>query len=225
MIRDRLENDDFLPLNYKEYYTFSLDSITAGSSTPRFSVSSGSIDDLMGVYRDGNYLTTGVVCKQLTDAAPGAGAFVANYLRFRNYDSSVNLAGTFRYNWSVNNVQMPQYRADKMDALCDVNYCPDKVGMGGEGTLVSSKASFQDGKFLLCQKLNHPTRWGVGCQSGFNSRGINTMMTLAVSGQSIPVASPAPAGDGTTAVLSSFVVVSTTAQARAGVGKNIAILF
>ena len=225
MLRDRLENDDYLPLNYKEYYTFSLDSITTGSSVPRFSLSSGCIDDLMAIYRDSNYQTTGVVCKKLTDAAPGAGAFVANYCRFRNYDSSTDLAGTFRYNWSVNNVQSPQYRADKMDALCDVNYCPDKVGMGAEGTLVSSKSSFQDGKFLLCQKLNHPTRWGVGCQSGFNSRGISTMMTLNVSGQVIPAASPAPAGDGTTAVLNAFVVVATTAQARAGVGKNVAILF
>jgi hypothetical protein len=87
--------------------------------------------------------------------APGAGAFVANYLRFRSYDSSVKKAGTFRYNWSLNNVQMPQYSADIMDALADVNYLPDKVGVGSQGTLITSKeSSFNDGKFVCGQLLN-----------------------------------------------------------------------
>jgi len=223
MLRDRLESDDYLPLNFKERYTFSLDSINTGSSTTRFSVSSGSIDDFMATYRDSSYQTVGVKCKSLgASAGIGMGAFLANYLRFRNYDSAVATAGTFRYNWTLNNVQYPQYSADKMDAICDINYCPDKVGMDADGTLVATKDSFQDGKFILHQKLNHPTRWGVGCRSGADSRGINTMCSLAVQGQVLPVA-PFPQGE--TGVLSAFVVVSTTAQARCAVGKNIAVLF
>jgi len=225
MLRDRLESDDYLPLNYKEQYTFSLDNITSGASTTRFSLSSGSIDKIYGCYRDSNYQSVGVVPKQLIDASPGAGAFVANYLRFRSYDSAVKKAGTFRYNWSLNNVQMPQYSADIMDALADVNYLPDKVGVGSQGTLVSSKTSFNDGKFVCGQLLNHPTRYGVGVKSGFNSRGINTMMTWNVRGQVIPAAAPAPAGEGTTGILSAFVVLDTTAELRAGVGKNLAVLF
>jgi hypothetical protein len=97
--------------------------------------------------------------------------------------------------------------------------------MDAEGTLVCSKDSFNDGKFLCGQKLNHPTRYGCGVQSGFNSRGINTMMTWNVSGQSVPAASPVLGGTGETGNLSAFVVVETTAQVRAGVGKNIAVLF
>ena len=223
MLRDRLENDDFLPLNFKECYTFSLDSINTGSSTTRFSVSSESIDNFAATYRDSSYQQVGVKAKSLgASACIGMGAFLSNYLRFRNYDSSVDKAGTFRYNWTLNNVQYPQYAADKMDAICDINYCPDKVGMGADGTLVATKSSFQDGKFILHQKLNHPTRWGVGCRSGADSRGINTMCTLAVQGQDLPVA-PLPQGE--TGVLSAFVVVSTTAQARVAVGKSIAVLF
>ncbi len=225
LLRDRLESDDYLPLNYKEQYTFSLDNITSGASTTRFSLSSGSIDKIYGVYRDSNYQSVGVVPKQLIDAAPGAGAFTANYLRFRSYDSAIKKVGDFRYNWSLNNVQMPQYSADIMDALADVNYLPDKVGVSSGGTLVTSKTSFHDGKFVCGQLLNHPCRYGVGVKSGFNSRGINTMMTWNVRGQTIPAAAPAPVGEGTTGVISAFVCLDTTAELRAGVGKNLAVLF
>jgi hypothetical protein len=233
MLRQRLASDNYLPLNYKEYYSFSLDSITSGASTPRFSLSSGSIDKLMGTYRDANYQTTGVQPLKLDDAGVGAGAYVANALRLRSFNkfASADLKqtdGDLRYNWSVNNVQMPQYRATLTDALCDVNYVPDKVGMGAEGTLVCSKDSFNDGKFICNQILNHPTRHGVGVQSGFNSRGINTMMTWNVSGQAVPTKDPNPDnGTGTQASgnLSAFVVLETTAQVRAGIGKNIAVLF
>lgn len=235
MLRQRLSSDEYLPLNYKEYYTFSLDNITSGASVPRFSLSSGCIDELMGVYRDSNYLTVGVRAKQLADAGVGTSAFIANYLRFRSFNNLAGVSalqdGALRYNWSVNNVQMPQYRATLTDALCDVNYVPDKIGMRGEGTNISSKDSFNDGKFLCLQKLNHPTRYGCGVMSGFNSRGINTMMTWNVSGQAVPAADPTvitnPPGFNSqeTGNLSAFVVVGTTAQVRAGVGKNIAVLF
>ena len=225
MLRDRLESEDYLPLNYKEQYTFSLDNITSGASTTRFSLSSGSIDRIQGVYRDSNYQSVGLIPKAVDNGAPGAGAFVANYLRFRSYNSSVKKAGTFRYNWSLNNVQMPQYSADIMDALADVNYLPDKVGVGSQGTLITSKESFFDGKFVCGQLLSHPTRYGVGVKSGFNSRGINTMMTWNVRGQVIPAPAPAPVGEGTTGILSAFVMLDTTAELRAGVGKNIAVLF
>ena len=233
MLRDRLETDDYLPLNYKEYYTFALDNIATGSSTTRFSLSSGSIDKMYGIYRDSNYNSVGVVPKRLSDAG-GVGAFVANYLRFRSYnDTTVNgtdfpqLAGKLRYNWSANSVQMPQYSAGLLDALADVNYLPDKVGVGGEGTLVTSKTSFNDGKFLCGQLLSMPTKYGCSIQSGFNSRGINTQMTWRVQGQKIPAASPAGAAGGTgeTGVVGAFVVLESTAQLRAGVGKNLAVLF
>jgi len=237
MLRDRLENDDFLPLNFKEYYSFALDSITSGASTPRFSVSSGSIDKLYGTYRDSNYLSAGILPHQLGGAGgAGAGyaAWVTNYLRFRSLNTFVaggtQLAGALRYNWSINNVQMPQYRADLLDAACDVSYAQDKVGMEARGTLISSKDTMNDGKFVCSQTLNHPTRWGVGCQSGFNSRGINTMMTWNVTGQTMTANDPyvpaAPTtGTGTTGIASAYVLVESTAQLRAGVGKNLSVLF
>jgi hypothetical protein len=237
LLRDRLENDDYLPLNYKEYYSFSLDSITSGASTPRFSVSSGSLDCVLGTYRDSNYLTAGILPHQLGGAGgAGAGyaAWCTNYLRFRSLNTlavgGTQLAGALRYNWSINNVQMPQYRATLMDAACDVAYAQDKVGMDAEGSLITSKDTLNDGKFVCSQVLNHPTRWGVGCKSGFNSRGINTMMSWNVSGQTMtpndPYVPGAPTtGTGTTGIASAYVVVETTAELRAGVGKSLSVLF
>ena len=230
MLRDRLEAEDYLPLNYKEQYTFSLDSITSGSSSTRFSLSSGSIDKMYGVFRDSNYNSVGTVGKQYENAGTGLGTFCANYLRFRSYNDTPDvdgepaplLAGKLRYNWALNNCQMPQYSANIMDALADVNYLPDKVGTGGEGTLVTSKNSFYDGKFVCGQLLNMPCKHGVVIQSGFNSRGINTTMNWRVQGQKIP---PADVDLGTTNTIGSFVVLDTTAQLRAGVGKNLAVLF
>ena len=219
MLRSRLQEDTYLPLNYKEQYTFSLDNINTGSSTTRFSLSSGSIDKIYGVYRDSNYQSVGILPKQLEDASAGSGAFTANYLRFRSYDSSVKKAGTLRYNFSVNNTLMPQYSADKMDALADVNYLPNKVGMGAGGTLITSKASFHDGKFLCGQILNHPTQYGVGVKSGFNSRGINTMMTWSVKGQVLPPIDPT-----NTKIISAFVMLDCTSELRCGVGKSIAVI-
>ena len=240
MLRDRLENDDFLPLNFKEYYSFSLDSINSSANTPRFSVSSGSIDKIYGTYRDSNYLSTGILPLQLGGtggAGAGYAAFVTNYLRFRSLNNlpagGTQLAGAFRYNWSINNVQMPQYRAGLLDLACDISYAQNKVGLDAEGTLVTSKDTLNDGKFLCSQILNQPTKYGVGCQSGFNSRGINTMMTWNVTGQNIagliPLDPYVPAtpvtGTGTSGTASAYILVETTAQLRAGVGKNISVLF
>lgn len=125
---------------------------------------------------------------------------------------------------------MPQYRADLLDAACDVSYAQDKVGLDANGTLISSKDTLNDGKFVCSQTLNQPTRWGVGCQSGFNSRGINTMMTWNVTGQTMTPNTPyipgAPVtGTGTTGIASAYIVVESTAQLRAGVGKNLSVLF
>jgi len=233
MLRSRLASDDYLPLNYKEYYTFSLDNITSGSSVPRFSLSSGSIDKIFGTYRDSNYQSVGTNASLLVNSGAALGSFVSGHNRFRSYNSVGGVAipagylldGDLRYNWSLNNCQMPQYRATLTDALCDLNYLPNKVGLESAGHLVGSKQSFNDGKFLCGQLLSHPSKYGVAVQSGFNSRGINTMMTWSVSGQVVPPADLPQTGTQDTGNLSAFVVLESTAQVRAGVGKNIAVLF
>tara|TARA_R110002126_G_scaffold205807_4_gene353101 strand:+ start:617 stop:2083 length:1467 start_codon:yes stop_codon:yes gene_type:complete len=232
MLRERLEADSYLPLNYKEYYNFSQGNIATGSQTTRYSLSSASIDKLYQTQRDSNYQTTGVVPLALPNAAVGSGAFCGNAFRFRSYNSwgaGVNqkLAGNFRQRSSYNNIQQPQFLQDIMGCLCNVSYGQDKIGMGADGTMVSSRESFNDGRFLATTIMNHPTRYGVGCKSGADSRGINSSLTYETQGQVIP-----PAGDPAIFPLNqnsgsaeTFVLAETTAEIRVGVGKDITILF
>ena len=86
---------------------------------------------------------------------------------------------------------------------------------------MTSMESFHDGLFIVPLRLNHPGE-PIAVQSGYNSKGINTMLTLEVTGQVPPTIS---ANAQTTASISSFIVAQTTAQLRVGLGKSVAISF
>jgi len=232
MLRERLEADSYLPLNYREYYNFSQGNISTGSQTTAYSLSAASIDRVYQTQRDSNYQTTGVVALQLPNSAVGSPAFCANAFRFRSFNSwnaGVNqkLAGNFRQRSSYNNIQQPQYLQDIMGCLCNVGYGQNKVGMDGEGTMVSSRESFNDGRFLATTLYSHPTRYGVGVKSGADSRGINSSLTYETQGQLIP-----PAGnpavfplDQHSGSAETFVVVECTSEIRCGIGKDVTIIF
>lgn len=233
MLRERLEADSYLPLNYKEYYNFSQGNIAGGantSQTTRYSLSSASIDALHQTQRDSNYQTTGIVALELANAALGSGAFCANHFRFRSYNTwnaGVNnkLAGNFRQRSSYNNIQQPQYLQDIMGCLCNVGYGANKIGMGADGTMISSRESFNDGRFVATTVMSHPTRYGVGCKTGADSRGINSSLTYETQGQGIPAATAIDGAEGFSGSAETFVLAETTAEIRAGVGKDITILF
>jgi len=229
MLRERLEVDSYIPLNYKDYYNFSQGGITTGSQSTRYQLSSGSVDCLYQTQRDSNYKTTGIVPKELGNAAIGSGAFCANAFRFRSYNSwgaNVNqkLAGNFRHRSSFNNIAMPQYLQDIMGCLANASYVPDKCGMGADGTMISSRESFNDGRFVALTTLSHPTQYGVACNSGANSRGVLSAFTYETQGQVIPAASPVNGGTGESGAIDTFVLVEVTSELRAGLGKDITVL-
>jgi hypothetical protein len=231
-IRELLTMDGNIQLNTKDYYSFSLDNITSGASTTRYSLSTGSLDKIMGTFRDSNFQNVGIPSQSLENAGLGQPAFQSNYFRFRSYNNSVQKAGSLLYNFTYNNIQRPQFRANVMNALRDVNFTPNKLGLCGKGTNVCSKESFNDGKFCLSAVLNHPTNDAneTRLMSGQNSRGISSMMTMYVSGQTIPAADTNPddpaAGNGqqNTGVIGSYVLVECTSAVRAGLGKDIVFL-
>ena len=216
--RERLSQGD-IKINYKEYTTFTMGG--CGSSfTHRFGASSASIDKVYGVLRDTNYLDTGVKSYDLTDASSeGLGdAHVANAFRFRTYENGDNL----RWSWSVNNVQHPQYLAKSLEALADIHYAADKLGPTAQGTLCSDRAWFKEGMGIIPLQLNMNTAMGVGCRSGFNSRGINTQFALKMSGLTTPTA---VAATGETADRTSFVVIQSTQVLNVGLGKAVSVDF
>ena len=145
----------------------------------------------------------------------------SNALRFRSYNDSNTKQGSFSHQWSVNNVKFPQYRAGVLDSLFELAYCNNKVHDDSHGNMVTDLAQYNDGMFVLPLTLNHPGE-SLHVQSGYNSKGINTMLTLEVQGQTPPTLS---AASGETASMSSYVLVETTCQLRIGLGKNLGVVF
>jgi len=223
MLRKRLEAGG-LELNYKEYYTFQLDGITGGagatSASTRFSLSSGCINRLYAIYRDANYTSVGKPSHKLPNAT-GTAAYQSNSLRFRSYSGDTKKVGNARWQWSVNNVKYPQMLGTWMDGLADVSYAQDKVSHYNNGHLITSKESFNDGKFVYPLLLEMPTGRGVAVQAGYNSRGINTQMVFQSQAQTIPPA----AGQTDSGVISSFIVAETTAKLMIAVGRDLAVQF
>ena len=222
LLRKRLESGG-LELNYKEYYSFQLDGITGGtgatSASTRFSLSSGCINRLYSIYRDMNYTSVGKPSHLLPHAG-GVAAYQSNGLRFRSYSGDDKKVGNARWQYSVNNVKYPQYQASWIDGLADVGYAQDKVSHYNNGTLITSKESYNDGKFVFPLLLELPTGRGVSVQSGYNSRGINTQMVFQSQAQSIPTADQINSGS-----ISSFVIAETTAKLMIALGRDLAVQF
>ena len=74
----------------------------------------------------------------------------------------------------------------------------------------------------LLSALCHCPGEPIAVRSGYDSRGVNSIMTLEVSGQVTPTTSTTTQ---TTSSISSFVVCETTAELKVGLGKSVAIHF
>lgn len=229
LLRQQLEMAGEIAINYRERYTFSLDGIPSTgsmSSANRFSLSSGSIDLITGVFRDASYRTVGIPGKALVDSV--GEAYVSNYSRFRAYDLSAGgaLLGGARFYTQINNVSYPNYQKTTLECLADVAYSDDKVDPHDVGNLVTSQPSFSDGVFQANTLLNCPTpELGVSLKSGYNSKGINTQMVFNALGQTGLAAGTATNAPWNTGVAQSFVVSSATQSVIVGLGRMIAVSY
>ena len=219
LLRNQL-SQSVLPLNYNEYYTFSAPQSASTSLTNRFNLASGCIDKLIAVNRQHEYNVAGAasdlaVTATLTSPLAAIGnTFVGKY--FASFSNKVlterdSEDGTLRYNFNVNNVQYPQYEATNSGAMADVAYTCDKVGINTEGILITSPTAFCRGQAIYSLQLNHPGM-GLRCQSGYNSRGINSTLAFTMKGLS-------------NVAKESLVIAQTTAQMRISSGRSLAISF
>lgn len=217
-LRERLSQGD-IRLNYKDYNSFTMAGV-GSSFTHKFGVSSASLDKVYGVVRDTNYLDTGVKGIDLSSiSSAGYGDSIqGNAFRFRTYENGNN----FRYNWTVNNVQHPQFSSRSLEALADLHYCANKIGEKAPGSLVTDREWFKEGMGVITLQLNCPTENGVAVRSGFNSKGINSQLTLKQSGMTTP---SADANTQETADRTSFVVCESTQQLCCSLGKQLSIVF
>ena len=223
LLRNQL-SQNVLPLNYNEYYTFSQPNTAGTTLTNRWNLSSGCIDKVYCVNRFADYTEFG----KAVDLAPSDISFtspvtaidnklVSKYFASYSFkkDDATNrdsVDGDLKYSFNVNNVQYPQFKATNSMAMADIAYCADKVGMSTDGHLVTSPTAFCNGQAVYTLQLNHPGM-GLRCQSGYNSRGINSSMSFDMEGL-------ISTGDRV-----SLAIVQTTAQIRISAGRSLAVSF
>ena len=221
MLRERLATEGEIRLNYKEYYTWLTAGHTSTACNTRFSLSSGSIDKLYAVIRNGNHQTVGVPCLKMN---PSFGdSFVANPFRFQTLsdNSTATTEGDLKYTWSLNNVQYPQFRAGVLNAVFDLAYANDKIHDTSNGCIVSNLSTFHDGLGVFSLTLNQPGE-PISVQSGYDSKGINSQMNFNLDGIAVPTVS----GEfGVLANYSTFIVAETTAQLVVGLGRSISVSY
>jgi hypothetical protein len=205
-------------VNFKEYVTFALHGTTATAHDVRFSLSASSIDRIYTVCRDGNYQTAGIKARALSGAAL-TDANCANYFHFKSFNNANLTRGSFKYQYSVNNVQHPQYLADCLDSAHEIIMCSDSHGSNSRGNMITGLIDWNDGKAIIPLQLQMPGQ-PVHLQTGYNSRGNNTQFSVSIQGQVIPTAD---ANTQVTAAISTLVVVETTAQMRIAGAKQISI--
>ena len=235
LLRNKLMGaGSFLPLNYKEYYTFAQDGIASTSYTNRFSLSAGSIDKLYAVQRGSSggwaYNVIGAATCNAPNVEDGISSLehlgdplTGKYFTFISAKGGASdmTDGSLRYQWSINNVQHPQYLARNSEAMADLAYTNDKCGFNANGIIPSSPTAFCRSMAVYTLQLNHP-ELGLSVQSGYNSRGINSTMSFAMQGLSSNLAKQ---GIGNTSNIQSLICVETTSQLRISAGKALAVSF
>lgn len=220
MLMQRLQSEEFLPVNFKEYYTFSLHGTAANAHSLRFSLNASSVDACYAVFRDGNYMSNGIKMQSYVGANL-ADAHCANAFFFKSFNDSNVKRGSLKYKWTVANVSYPQYSADILDAAADLSLVTNQVHTHDRGHMVTSLAKFNQGMCVIPLVLNLPGQ-DLNVASGYNCKGGNVSFSFEVSGQTPPTALAAAQ---TTDQISTFVVAETTAQCRIMGQKSVAVSF
>jgi hypothetical protein len=213
MLADRLSREMHLSVNFKEYYTFSLHGSSGSAHDVRFSLSCSSIDRIYAVMRDSNYQTPGIRTQGYTGASL-SDSMCSNALHFKSYNDSLASKGSLRYQYSINNIQFPQFEASILGAASELAGIADH----GKGNLITSLTDFNVGKAVIPLQLclNQP----INIQSGYNSRGSSTQFSVSMKGITTPAAHQISQISST---ISTLVVVETTAQLRIGAGRQVAV--
>jgi hypothetical protein len=162
--------------------------------------------------RDSNYQTPGIRT-QTYQGATLSDSMCSNQLHFKSYNDSSMMRGSLRYQFSINNVQHPQFESDVLQA------CSEMVAIGdGSGNLITGLTDFNVGKAVIPLQLclNQP----INIQSGYNSRGSSTQFSVSLKGLTLPAVHLVSQ---ISASISTLVVVETTAQLRIGAGRQVAV--
>jgi len=220
LLRKRLADEAFVPIYYRDYFSFSHDGINTDADTVRFAVAASSVDKCIATFRNGSYRSPGVRGIQLDNTI--GDAYISNYFRFRSYDSQTTKNGTLKMQYRVNSTPHPTYPQAVTESLADIAYTMDKVGPTSAGIVQSSLEGFNDGQFAHVLTLAHPSGNMVG-QLGLDSRGITSQFEFVFTGLSAPGASSAEVSGQQVATASAFIVVQVTSMLMLAMGREVTV--
>ena len=224
LLRRRLSQDEYLPLNYKEYYTFVTSGIAATTYSNRFALSSGCINSLHAVQRLDSHNVFGAATdlEQTAGARAPVGTIGATaegkFFTYKTFKAAADyLDGDFKYQFNINNVANPQFLAGNKFAMANLPYVNNKLTPRTQGILVGGETAFCQGQAVYTCMLSHPDM-SSKVMSGLNSRGINSQFYFSAQGlDKAQVTSTTP--------ISSLVVVDTTAQLRISAGRQCSVVW
>tara|TARA_R110000868_G_scaffold121089_1_gene321319 strand:- start:1 stop:1389 length:1389 start_codon:yes stop_codon:yes gene_type:complete len=222
LLRRRLMQDEYLPLNYKEYYAFVQSGIKSTAYSNRFALSSGCINAIHAVQRLDSFNVFGAATElagttgaRAPITASGAG-FEGKFFTYKTFKASADyLDGAFKYQFNINNVASPQFLATNKFAMANLPYVNNKLTPKGAGVLVAGESSFCQGQAVYTCMLSHPDL-SLRVMSGLNSRGINSQFYFNAQGLD---------DSQITAGMSSVAIVDTTAQLRISAGRQVSVIW
>ena len=226
LLRRRLSQDEYLPLNYKEYYTFVMSGIMNSSYSNRFALSSGCINSLHAVQRYDSHNIFGAA----TDLNPSDGERApvgttgataeGKFFTYKTFKAAPDYldGDKFKYQFNINNVANPQFLAGNKFAMANLPYVNNKLTPRTQGILVGGETAFCQAQAVYTCMLSHPDM-SAKVMSGLNSRGINSQFYFSAQGLDTTnqVTSTTP--------ISSLVVVDTTAQLRIAAGRQCSVVW
>ncbi len=224
LLRRRLSQDEYLPLNYKEYYTFITSGIAGQSYSNRFALSSGCINSLHAVQRYDSHNVFGAATdleQTSGERAPvGTTGSTAEgkYFTYKTFKAGGDyLDGEFKYQFNINNVANPQFLAGNKFAMANLPFVNNKLTPRTQGIVVGGETAFCQGQAVYTCMLSHPDM-SSKVMSGLNSRGINSQFYFSAQGLDKTQVTHETA-------ITSLVVVDTTAQIRISAGRQCSVIW
>jgi len=197
LLEEKIKRDGHLEIPYKQYYSY----FNRHTNSTRFSASSQSIDKIYTVLRKSTYNTQGGPIPVAHGDRINTHQFPQNVTKFLEFVSG----GITDYQYQINNVLYPQYKANQLDAYRALKMCSGKTE-----NEISTIQQFLTTHFIFPLCLNCDN--AVEHINGFDSRNTNSIMEFNTTGLDSSVA------------YDSFVLVETTSTLKVGLGKSLEIV-
>lgn len=236
VLKEMVAREGVLPVNYREYYNYPLSNQSGTSFVNRFQLSTQSLNMLLSVNRRGDYAAgeglkpynfpTNPVVKGAYkhDKALSSGAYTNAYYKFCSFTdeaaAKADLNTDMTYQWSVNNVSMPQFPSNLKQAVADLIYYADKCDTKRDfGNMVSTFEDFKLSKCIIPLRLSFNDN--IALMSGYSTRGVNSTLSLSVRNlNQTAITQGSPNG-----TFDNLVFASTTATLRVAEGKALAVSY